>query len=52
MQTLAGTRASLQCNKREIISTNTNFLTNMKLNKVKKTSICKTTLEVLRTNTW
>ena len=40
-QTIACTRASLPCNK-------TGFLSSIKLNKVKKASIYKTTLEELR----
>lgn len=38
---LAGTSASLQCNKREVIYKNTSFLTKIKLNKVKKASIAE-----------
>lgn len=40
-QALAGTSASLQCNKREVIYKNTSFLTKIKLNKVKKASIAE-----------
>ena len=51
-QTLADTRARLQCNEREIIYTNTSLITNIKLNKVKKISIYKTLLKALHTTAW
>ena len=46
------TRASLQCNKREIIYKNTSLIKNIKLNKVKKISIYKTPLKALHTTAW
>ena len=51
-QTLADTRASLQCNKREIIYKNISLIKNIKLNKVKKISIYKTPLKALHTTAW
>ena len=51
-QTPADTRASLECNEREIIYKNTSLITNSKLNKVKKISIYKTPLEALHTIAW
>ena len=50
--TLADTRASLQCNKREIVYKNTSLITIIKLNEVKKISIYKTPLEALHTTAW
>ena len=47
-QILAGTSASLQCNKGQVIYNKTSFLTNIKLNKVKKASIRATWINIVK----